>query len=57
MAVEDVLARARMLADLDRYDEADPLLAQALAQEPDNEDGLSLFSRGLVARRSFAEAE
>jgi tetratricopeptide (TPR) repeat protein len=57
VAIEDVLARARMLADLDRYDEADPLLAQALAQEPDNEDGLSLFSRGLVARRRFQEAE
>jgi tetratricopeptide (TPR) repeat protein len=57
VAVEDVLARARMLADLDRYDEADPLLAQALAQEPDNEDGLSLFSRGLVASRRFQEAE
>ena len=27
MAVEDVLARARVLADLDRYDEAEPRLA------------------------------
>jgi thioredoxin-like negative regulator of GroEL len=46
-----------MLADLNRYDEADPLLALALAQEPDNEDALALFSRGLVARRRFQEAD
>lgn len=57
MAVGDVLARARVLADLERYDEADPLLAQALAQEPDNEDGLSLCSRGLVARKRYQEAD
>ena len=57
MDVENVLARARMLSDLGRYDDAEPLLAEALAREPDNEDGLSLASRGLVARRSFAEAE
>lgn len=57
MAIEDVLARARLLVDLHRYDEADPLLAQALAQEPDNEDGLALFSRGLVARQRFQEAD
>jgi hypothetical protein len=56
VTVEDVLRRARMLADLGRYDDADPLLAQALAQEPDNEDGLSLLSRGRVARKRFAEA-
>lgn len=57
MDVENVLARARMLSDLGRHDEADPLLAEALAREPDNEDGLSLFSRGLVARKRFPEAE
>ena len=56
MTVEDILRRARALADLGRYDDADPLLAQALAQEPDNEDGLSLLSRGRVARKRFAEA-
>lgn len=57
MTVEDVLRQARVLADLGRYDDADPLLAQALAQEPDNEDGLSLLSRGLVVRMRFAEAK
>ena len=57
MAVEDVLARARVLADLDRHDEAGPLLAEALAADPDNEDGLALFSRVLVTRRRFQEAE
>ena len=46
-----------MLADLGRDDEAGPLLAQALAQDPDNEDGLALLSRVLVAGRRFAEAE
>jgi tetratricopeptide (TPR) repeat protein len=57
LAVEDVLARARVLADLDRYDEAEPLLAQALAADPDNEDGLALFSRVLVTRHRFQEAD
>jgi tetratricopeptide (TPR) repeat protein len=57
VAVEDVLARARVLADLGRNAEAEPLLAQALAQEPDNEDGLALFSRVLVAGHRFREAE
>jgi tetratricopeptide (TPR) repeat protein len=54
--VEDVLRRARILADLGRYEAADPLLAVVLAAEPDNEEGLSLLSRGLVARRRFDEA-
>jgi tetratricopeptide (TPR) repeat protein len=56
MAVEDVLRRARMLAELGRYDEADPLLAQALGEDPDNEDGLSLRARGEVARHRFGDA-
>ena len=42
MAVADVLARSRMLVDLCRDDEAEPLLAQVLAQEPDNE-GVSVL--------------
>ena len=58
MDVEDVLLRERgMLSDLRRHDEADPLLAEALAREPDNEDGLSLASRGLVARKRFPDAQ
>jgi predicted Zn-dependent protease len=52
-----MLARARVLADLSRNAEAEPLLAQALAQDRDNEDGLALFSRVLVAGRRFREAE
>ena len=56
MVVEDVLARARMLADLGRDEEAKPLLAQALAQDPDNEDGLALLARVLVAMHRFDEA-
>lgn len=57
MAAEDLLERARVLADLGRYDDADPLLAQALAESPDNEDGLALHVRGLVGRKRFGEAE
>jgi tetratricopeptide (TPR) repeat protein len=57
VAVADMLARARVLADLSRNAEAEPLLAQALAQDRDNEDGLALFSRVLVAGRRFREAE
>ncbi|HEX7163650.1 MAG TPA: hypothetical protein VF223_20720 [Trebonia sp.] len=34
MAVEDVLARSRMLVDLCRDDEAEPLLAQASRRLP-----------------------
>ena len=48
MVAEDVLARARMLADLGRDEEAEPLLAQALAQDPENEDGLALRARVLA---------
>lgn len=50
-----MLARARVLADLGRNAEAEPLLAQALAQDPDNEDGLALFSRVPVAEQLQAE--
>lgn len=54
--IEDVLQRAELLADLGRFDEADPLVAQALAEQPDSEDGLALRMRGQVGRRHFAEA-
>jgi tetratricopeptide (TPR) repeat protein len=57
VAVEDILQRARVLADLGRYDDTDRLLAQVLAEDPDNEDGLALHVRVLVARRRFDEAE
>jgi len=55
--VEDVLKRARVLAGLSRYDDADPLLVRVLAEEPDNEEALALLSRGLVGRGRFGEAE
>ncbi len=42
MAVEDVLQRARILGDLGRLDDADRLLAQALAEDPDNEDAVAV---------------
>jgi tetratricopeptide (TPR) repeat protein len=57
MAAEDLLRRARILADLGRYDQADPVLAQALAEEPDSEEGLWQLSGGLIARGRFSEAE
>ena len=57
MAVDGALARARVLADLGRYDDADPLLAQVLAAEPDNEEALSLLGYGLIQRFRWAEAE
>ena len=56
MVVEDVLARARVLADLGRDEEAEALLAQALAQDPENADGLALRARVLVAMQRFEEA-
>lgn len=56
MTVDDALRRVTALHELGRYDDADPLLAQALAQEPDNEDALALVGRGLVARIRFQEA-
>lgn len=57
MAAGEVLQRARLLVDLGRLDDAELLLAQALAEEPDNEDGLSLRVRSLVVRDRFADAE
>jgi tetratricopeptide (TPR) repeat protein len=57
VTVEDVLRRARVLAGLRRYDDADPLLARVLGQEPDNEEALALLSRGLVGRGRYGEAE
>jgi hypothetical protein len=57
VAVEDALRRAEFLADLGRHDDADRLLAQVPAEDPDNEPGLTLLSRGLVARKRFGEAE
>jgi tetratricopeptide (TPR) repeat protein len=57
VAVEDVLQRARILADLGRLDDADRLVAQALAEDPDNEDGLALYVRDFVARRRYHDAE
>jgi tetratricopeptide (TPR) repeat protein len=57
VTVEDVLRRARALAGLSRYDDADPLLARVLAEEPDNEEALALLARGLVGRGRFGEAE
>lgn len=56
MTVNDAVSRVRVLHDLGRYDDADPLLAQVLAEEPDNEDGLALLGGGLVARIRFQEA-
>jgi tetratricopeptide (TPR) repeat protein len=56
VVVEDVLARARVLADLGRDEEAERLLAQALAQDPENADGLALRARVLVAMHRFEEA-
>lgn len=56
MAVDGVLRRAGILADLHRYDAADPLLAQVLAGEPDNEEALSLLGHGLFQRKRFQEA-
>ena len=46
-----------MLADLGRYDDADPLLAQVLAAEPDNEEALHLLGYGHVQRFRWAQAE
>ena len=54
MAVDGALGRARVLVDLGRYDDADPLLAQVLAAEPDNEAALSLFGYGLIQRYRWA---
>lgn len=56
MTVEKALARARVLADLDRAAEAEALIAQALASEPDNEDGLSLLGSVLTGQYRFTEA-
>jgi tetratricopeptide (TPR) repeat protein len=57
VAVEDVLRRARVLADLSRHDEVEALLREALALEPDNEDGLSLLARTQVQQHRFETAE
>lgn len=56
MTVEKLLARARMLANLNRDADAEALIAQALASEPDNEDGLSLLGRVLAGQHRFADA-
>lgn len=56
MAVADALQRARMLTELGRYDDAAPMLAQALAEEPDNEEGLSLLAQGQLARKRYEDA-
>jgi tetratricopeptide (TPR) repeat protein len=45
-----------VLANLGRNADAEPLLAQALAAEPDNEDGLALLARVLVSQRRFPDA-
>jgi hypothetical protein len=57
LAVEDVLARAQILFDLGRHDKAELLVAQALAREPDNEDGLALLARVLIVGHRFQDAE
>jgi predicted Zn-dependent protease len=57
LAVEDALARAQILFDLGRHDEAGLLVAQALAREPDTEDGLALLARVLIVGHRFQEAE
>lgn len=57
MAAGEILQRLEVLTDLDRYDDADPLLAALLAAEPDHERGLVLRIRGLAGRHRVAEAE
>jgi tetratricopeptide (TPR) repeat protein len=57
MSVEDTLRRARLLAELGRYPEADPLLGQVLAAEPDHQDALATLARSRVAQGDFAGAE
>lgn len=57
MPADGALERAGVLADLGRYDDADRLLAQVLAAEPDNQEALSLLGYGLIQRFRWAEAE
>lgn len=47
MAVDDVLRRAGILQDLGRYQEAERLLGQVLAEQPENVDALDTLTRGL----------
>jgi len=56
VADDDALGRARVLADLGRFDDADRMLAQMLAGEPDHEEALALLGHTLVMRQRFAEA-
>jgi tetratricopeptide (TPR) repeat protein len=56
VTVGDVLQRARLLADLGRYADVDPLVAQVLAGEPDNADALLLLIEGQAVRGRFTQA-
>ncbi|MBO0806570.1 MAG: tetratricopeptide repeat protein [Nocardiopsaceae bacterium] len=56
MTAEDTLRRAQALADLGRHGDAEPLIAQVLAAEPDNEDALALLGHCLVKQDRFADA-
>jgi tetratricopeptide (TPR) repeat protein len=56
VTVEDVLQRARVLTDLGRYEDADPLVARVLAEEPDNADALLLLIEGQAGRGRFTQA-
>lgn len=54
--VEYVLQRASLLAGLGRYQDVDPLVAQVLAEEPDNADALVLLIEGQAVRGRFTQA-
>ncbi|MBO0805135.1 MAG: tetratricopeptide repeat protein [Nocardiopsaceae bacterium] len=56
MTESNELRQAELLADMGRHDEADRLFAGVLAREPDNEDALFGFARGLALRKRHDEA-